>query len=76
MQAVLCPMNPEEILNRTFEIYRKRFLPFAGIAALPAAVMPGIHAEDIVRLHSRHEVYPRSSGLRLNPLALAPHLRE
>ena len=38
MQAALRPMNLGEILDRTFEIYRKKFLLFAGIAALPAAV--------------------------------------
>jgi hypothetical protein len=36
MTAPLRPMNLGEILDRTFEIYRKKFLVFAGIAALPA----------------------------------------
>jgi hypothetical protein len=36
----LRPMNLGEILDRTFQIYRSRFLVFVGIAALPAlAVM-------------------------------------
>jgi hypothetical protein len=39
MQAALRPMNLGEILDRTFAIYRKKFLLFVGIAALPAAAM-------------------------------------
>ncbi len=52
MQAALRPMNLGEILDRTFEIYRKRFLLFAGIAALPAVLMLTIHLADITWLHS------------------------
>lgn len=52
MQAVLRPMNLGEILDRTFEIYRKRFLLFAGIAALPAVLMLALHLADITWLHS------------------------
>lgn len=52
MQAVLRPMNLGEILDRTFEIYRKQFLRFAGIAALPAAVMLGIRSIDIIWVHT------------------------
>jgi hypothetical protein len=39
MTATLRPMNLGEILDRTFQIYRSRFLVFAGIAALPALTM-------------------------------------
>ena len=39
MTATLRPMNLGEILDRTFQIYRSRFLVFAGIAALPALAM-------------------------------------
>jgi membrane-anchored glycerophosphoryl diester phosphodiesterase (GDPDase) len=35
----LRPMNLGEILDRTFQIYRSRFLVFVGIAALPAVAM-------------------------------------
>jgi hypothetical protein len=52
MKAVLRPMNLGEILDRTFEIYRKRFLLFAGIAALPAAVMLAIHLADNAWVHT------------------------
>lgn len=52
MPAALRPMNLGEILDRTFEIYRKRFLLFAGIAALPAAVMLAIHLADIAWVHT------------------------
>ncbi len=52
MQAALRPMNLGEILDRTFEIYRKRFLLFAGIAVLPAAAMLALHLADLTWLHS------------------------
>jgi hypothetical protein len=51
MLAALRPMNLGEILDRTFEIYRKRFLLFAGIAALPATAMFVVHSVDLVWLH-------------------------
>lgn len=47
MQAALRPMNLGEILDRTFEIYRKKFWLFAGIAALPTAIILAIHLADI-----------------------------
>jgi len=52
MPAALRPMNLGEILDRTFEVYRMRFLLFAGIAALPAAVMLAIHLADIAGVHT------------------------
>jgi hypothetical protein len=52
MPAALRPMNLGEILDRTFEIYRKRFLLFAGIAALPATIMLALHLADISWLHT------------------------
>ena len=42
MTAPLRPMNLGEILDRTFQIYRSRFLVFAGIAALPALAMTAL----------------------------------
>ena len=45
-------MTLGEILDRTFEIYRKRFLHFAGIAALPAVVMLALHSADIAWWHT------------------------
>jgi len=52
MQAALRPMNLGEILDRTFEIYRKNFLLFAGIAALPATLVLAIHLADIGWVHT------------------------
>ena len=52
MQAALRPMNLGEILDRTFAIYRKKFVLFVGIAALPAAAMLAIHAADIAWVHT------------------------
>ena len=52
MQAALRPMNLGEILDRTFAIYRKKFLLFVGIAALPATVMLAIHIVDIGWVHT------------------------
>jgi hypothetical protein len=42
MRQPLRPMNLGEILDRTFQIYKSRFLVFVGIAALPALVMIAI----------------------------------
>lgn len=52
MQAALRPMNLGEILDRTFAIYRKNFLLFVGIAALPAAIMLAIHIVDVGWVHT------------------------
>jgi hypothetical protein len=48
MRANLRPMNLGEILDRTFEIYRARFLVFAGIAALPALAIVTLEAVNRV----------------------------
>ena len=52
MQLVLAGGPLGEILDRTFAIYRKDFLLFVGIAALPATLMLGIHGVDIGRVHT------------------------
>jgi hypothetical protein len=39
METTLRPMNTAEILDRTFSLYRHRFLLFAGIAMLPPALL-------------------------------------
>ena len=52
MTALLRPMTLGEILDRTFEIYRKWFLLFVGIAALPAIALLGVHFADIAWLHT------------------------
>lgn len=52
MTLPLRPMTLGEILDRTFEIYRKRFLLFVGIAALPALLMLALHSADIAWVHT------------------------
>jgi hypothetical protein len=44
-------MNLGEILDRTFAIYRKKFLLFVGIAALPAVVILAVHLANIGWVH-------------------------
>jgi hypothetical protein len=44
MTADLRPMNLGEILDRTFQIYRAKFLTFAAIAMLPATVIIALNA--------------------------------
>ncbi|MGH9599526.1 MAG: hypothetical protein ACRD27_06655 [Terracidiphilus sp.] len=58
MTAALRPMNLGEILDRTFEIYRKRFLLFVGIAALPALIGLGLQLADLDWLHVRSLAQP------------------
>jgi len=41
MTATLRPMNLGEILDRTFQIYRKQFWAFVVVAAVPALVVHG-----------------------------------
>jgi hypothetical protein len=47
-------LNLGEILDRTFQIYRVRFLAFVCVAALPALAMRGIHLADTtwLKVHS------------------------
>ncbi len=47
MTSTLRPMNLGEILDKTFQIYRAKFLMFVGIAALPALGMLALYAADI-----------------------------
>ncbi len=42
MKTDLRPMNLGEILDRTIQIYRAKFLVFVGIAAIPALAMLGL----------------------------------
>lgn len=44
MTATLRPMSLGEILDRTFQIYRAKFLLFVGIAALPALASAALGA--------------------------------
>jgi hypothetical protein len=56
-------MNLGEILDRSFQVYRGKFLVFAGIAALPALAMFVVHSVDITCMHVNSLVHPfRQSG--------------
>ncbi len=52
MAALLRPMTLGEILDRTFEIYRKRFLLFVGIAAPPSVVLLALQLVDHAWVHT------------------------
>ena len=56
MTTNLRPMNLGEILDRTFQVYRSRFLAFIVIAALPALAMLGLHAADTFWLHGQFTI--------------------
>jgi Membrane domain of glycerophosphoryl diester phosphodiesterase len=62
MSTALRPMNTGELLDRAFEIYRKDLAVFAGIAALPAAVMFALHAADVAWFHLRSHFPARDQG--------------
>jgi hypothetical protein len=54
MTAWLRPLRLGEILDRTFEIYRSRFLAFLGISALPVAakmalILLGLLADALIK---------------------------
>lgn len=66
MTATLRPMNLGEILDCTFEIYRKRLLLFVGLAAFPAFAMMGVHLADALWWHVSTLVRPfRQPGIFL-----------
>src|SRR5258708_31706460 len=56
MTTSLRPMNLGELLDRSFFLYRKHFLLFVGIAALPQLVLLAFQLAGIV-------VAPQSAGL-------------
>ena len=51
MTATLRPMNLGEILDRTFQIYRKRFCAFVIVAAIPALIVQGLALADAFWFH-------------------------
>ena len=51
MTPTLRPMNLGEILDRTFHIYRSRFLQFVIVGAIPALAMRSIHIADGAWIH-------------------------
>jgi len=56
----LRPMNLGEILDRTFEIYRSRFLVFLGIAVLPSLLAMAVLIFG--RLLKQMDLVPAASG--------------
>jgi len=64
-------MSLGEILDKTIEMYRRRFLLFAGIAALPAAAMLGLHAVDIAWVHTDRWIDTSDDGWMFERLLLA-----
>ncbi|MGD0098457.1 MAG: hypothetical protein ABSB60_18390, partial [Terracidiphilus sp.] len=51
MRANLRPMNLGEILDRTFQIYRMRFLTILGIAVLPSLVIMAAYMVERIWVH-------------------------
>lgn len=62
MTALLRPMTLGEILDRTFEVYRKRFFAFTGLSAIPALAMLLVHAADLIWLRTRPPELARLFG--------------
>ena len=55
-------MSLGEILDRTFEIYRKRFLLFVGIAAPPSVVILALQLVDHAWVHTDRLLGPLDRG--------------
>jgi len=62
MNEPLRPLNLGEILDRTFQVYRAKFLVFVGLGAIPVLAMRGIHAADSAWLHLSTLVHPSDQG--------------
>jgi hypothetical protein len=59
-------MNLGEILDRTFQIFRSRFLVLVVIAAIPSFIVMCIELADVFWLHSHSLVHPfRQPGIFL-----------
>jgi hypothetical protein len=65
MTPTLRPMSLGEILDRTFQIYRSRFLLFVTVGALPALAMRSIYLADGAWIHVRGLVHPARSSIVL-----------
>ncbi len=44
----LCPLSLGEILDRTFSLYRRNFLLFVGIAAIPQLLILALHLAQVL----------------------------
>jgi hypothetical protein len=62
MAALLRPMNLGEILDRAFEIYRKRLWLFVGVGVLPATAMLALRSVDIAWVQTNNLVNGFSDG--------------
>lgn len=60
--TTLRPMNLGEILDRTFVIYRKKFLLFAALAAAAPIAVVGFRLADILWLHLSARVHLDREG--------------
>jgi len=65
MKDALLPMNMGEILDRSFQIYRGKFLAFVGIAAFPALVMMAVSLADSLWLHLSAQGHAARPGANL-----------
>jgi hypothetical protein len=66
MTAPLRPMNLGEILDRSLQIYRSKFIVFLVVAAIPVLAMELIQAVDNTWLHMYSLVHPfRQPGIFL-----------
>jgi hypothetical protein len=74
MTQPLRPMNVGEILDRTFEIYRAKFLVFLGIAALPALAMMALELANQFWWKMLPERFGRTVFLWFMPQQLAYEL--
>jgi len=54
MIPVLRPLSTSELLDRTFHLYRKRFLVFVTIAAIPQLVVLALRLWNAASLTSQH----------------------
>jgi hypothetical protein len=64
MVTVLRPLSTSELLDRTFHLYRNRFVLFVGITALPQMAVLGL------RLGYALSVFPRYLEGRITPVII------
>jgi len=71
-QLDLRPLSLGEILDRTFSLYRRHFLLFLGIAAIPHLLTLGLSLVQILLLHpaQRGVLGQKNTALSSGPLAL------
>lgn len=60
--TILRPMNLGEILDRAFEIYRKRLWLFVGVGVLPATMMLALRSADLAWVQTSNLVGRFSDG--------------